>query len=220
MEFVDQLWRLIIEKFGHGVAWLILSVLGVLLVVLGRYLLQLLERVWCFVQSRSRALRAVARVVSKGGAHEGKGLWLTTPIHPPDDYKTRLTGCKILSIANLKGGVGKTTLAAAPRGWNGFRSSFRQSAGLMGQSLPKRDVPDEPVYTPITDAMLERSEDGLHFALGTGADNASRTRWRPLHWQLPIRVHLVSWLRFDESFASSLVLGVSSNQWLRSSPIS
>jgi hypothetical protein len=28
----------------------------------------LLERVWCFVQSRNQALRAVARVVSKDGA--------------------------------------------------------------------------------------------------------------------------------------------------------
>jgi hypothetical protein len=47
-----------------------------------------------------------------GGAHEGKGVWLTTPIEPPRDYCRGVANATTLAIANLKGGVGKTTLAA------------------------------------------------------------------------------------------------------------
>ncbi|HMA73694.1 MAG TPA: AAA family ATPase [Xanthobacteraceae bacterium] len=112
MDFVEHLWRLVIEKIGHSVAFAILSVVVALLWILGRYVLRLLEHAWCFLQSRDRALRAVARVVTKDGAQEGKGVWLTEPIYQPDDYRNKITRSKILSIANLKGGVGKTTIAA------------------------------------------------------------------------------------------------------------
>jgi cellulose biosynthesis protein BcsQ len=112
MEVADHLWRLIIEKFGNTAAVFILSLFSTLVLILGRNLFQLLERLLCLFQSRNRALSAVSRVVGRDGVHEGKGVWLTTPIHLPDNYRTRVSGAKILSIANLKGGVGKTTLAA------------------------------------------------------------------------------------------------------------
>jgi cellulose biosynthesis protein BcsQ len=112
MEFLDQLGQSIFGKFNSAAALFIVSIAGAVLWVLGRYLLRLLYQAWCFVQSRTRALRAVARVVSTDGAREGNGVWLTKPIHQPDDYKRNVRRSKILSIANLKGGVGKTTLAA------------------------------------------------------------------------------------------------------------
>jgi Mrp family chromosome partitioning ATPase len=46
------------------------------------------------------------------GAHEGKCVWLTSPIEQSHDYCRGVANARTLVIANLKGGVGKTTLAA------------------------------------------------------------------------------------------------------------
>lgn len=112
MEGVEQVWRVIADKFGQGVAYLIVPVLGVIAWVLAQYAWSLLQQAWCFIWSRRRALRAVAREISKEGAREGQGVWLTKPIHQPQNYRNLISSFKVLAIANLKGGVGKTTLSA------------------------------------------------------------------------------------------------------------
>lgn len=71
-----------------------------------------LRRFACFLISRKRALDAVARKISKDGPREGNGVWLTQPIYQPEDYARSSKNAKVIVIANLKGGVGKTTLAA------------------------------------------------------------------------------------------------------------
>lgn len=59
------------------------------------------------------AKSAVAQVEKNGGMVEGEGLWKAAPIVPrPDNYSDKVQLAKILSIANLKGGVGKTTISA------------------------------------------------------------------------------------------------------------
>jgi len=87
----------------------------VLLSVLGYMLLRFLWRqallAHCFFSSRQRALAAVKRDPTRDGPREGSGLWLTKPTFPPENYEDTF-GTRVLVIANNKGGVAKTTLAA------------------------------------------------------------------------------------------------------------
>jgi chromosome partitioning protein len=106
MAVMDQLWQWTIQKFIT--TFIVVPVICYVGWFLLRHAVQMSLQAWRFVRSRRRALQAVARE----GAHEGRGVWRTTPIEQPRDYWRGVTGSKILAIANLKGGVGKTTLAA------------------------------------------------------------------------------------------------------------
>lgn len=64
-------------------------------------------------QRLRRAEAAIAKQDGPYGKIEGKGIWLTEPIHFPKGYPGWFAkGLPVLVIANLKGGVGKTTVAA------------------------------------------------------------------------------------------------------------
>jgi cellulose biosynthesis protein BcsQ len=110
MDLINQLWQSTIEK--SFTALIIVPLLGCIGWFLFRYAAQLSLQAWLFVRSRRRALQAVAREINYDGAHEGKGVWLTSPIERPRHYWRNVTKSRTLAIANLKGGVGKTTLAA------------------------------------------------------------------------------------------------------------
>lgn len=116
MDLASELWSYALKHtpawFAQAAAALVVAVAGAICWALLRLVWRLIQQAWCFMQSRSRTLGAFAQDWSKTGAPEGRGVWLTRPILLPDDYKRLLNSPKVLSIANLKGGVGKTTLTA------------------------------------------------------------------------------------------------------------
>lgn len=108
----NELLAPILEHLGKEVVTPIVLVIGAILYCVSRVVWREAKRFVCFLNSRQRTLNAVARNVTKDGPREGQGVWLTKPITTPDNYSQNFHGAKILAIANLKGGVGKTTLAA------------------------------------------------------------------------------------------------------------
>ena len=101
-----------IDKIGQYVAYGAILVAGPIGWVIMRYVGRLVQQAQSFFYSRRRALQAVGRDISRDGAREGNGVWLTKPIDQPGGYAGLLNNIKVLAIANLKGGVGKTTLTA------------------------------------------------------------------------------------------------------------
>src|SRR5260370_721851 len=110
MDLTGQISHWIIDK--SLTTLIVVPALGYVGWLLCRYIVQVSLQAWLFVRSRCWVLQAVGRVIDYQGEREGKGVWLTTTIDRPRDYWRDVTNSRTLAIANLKGGVGKTTLAA------------------------------------------------------------------------------------------------------------
>jgi chromosome partitioning protein len=109
---VDQWLGLIEEHLGRWAALVLVPTIGIISWLIIRQTIRWAQQVLCFLRSRQRTLSAVKRETDRDGVREGSGVWLTAPIHPPENYSIWMQGAKVLAIANLKGGVGKTTLTA------------------------------------------------------------------------------------------------------------
>ena len=105
------LWSLrdkLVDAGGDFIGSIIAATVILLLGFIGSYLIRAIS----YFYRMQKALGAVGRVQKDGVWVEGAGVWACQPIFKPKDYMRRLETSKVLTIANLKGGVGKTTVAA------------------------------------------------------------------------------------------------------------
>lgn len=108
MELLNQLVASIIAWLSEHLALLLAGVAGLFFRTLWERFLQLLA----YFSKLRRARHAIARKKVPGGFREGEGIWSSFPPNQPAHYGARVAASKIITIANLKGGVGKTTIAA------------------------------------------------------------------------------------------------------------
>lgn len=109
--FFDRLFREVSQSGWEDwtaklIALVIVGLFSAWGVKIARKLASNLKTFWHGGRRVNRALSAVAP--------SSKGLWLASalPLHPPTNYKNSLRTSKpIIVVANLKGGVGKTTVA-------------------------------------------------------------------------------------------------------------
>lgn len=108
-----RLWEHLLHEGGSVLITSIVIAILSLLAVLGKKVYGVAIYVWVYFHRVRNALLAVAREDHQGTLREGKGVWLAKPILIPVNCASpNLRNRHVLAIGNLKGGVGKTTLAA------------------------------------------------------------------------------------------------------------
>ena len=151
MDAIDHLWHLIVHKVGQEVALLLLSVLSVIGYMTLRYLGASLGEFGAFCVVEGAPWLPLAER-TKDGPREGRGVWVAEPIEHPDNYKRDVEGAKVLVLANLKGGVGKTTIAANIAAFLAKDSSWGKRVLLIDldyrDSLSSMVLPDNDRWLP------------------------------------------------------------------------
>lgn len=108
--FIKRVWRHIGESGWED--WLAKLIVAIAVSALGALALWILRMLWLRLRTVWGAKRRLDRALA-AVEPEGKGLWLSEPIRPPNGYQHQMrTSRPIIVLANLKGGVGKTTVAA------------------------------------------------------------------------------------------------------------
>lgn len=161
----EYLQEIALKQSSEALA-LLLPVVGAVAWSIIKLGLSKVQQACDFISSRNRALTAVARRDTPAGPQEGQGVWTLAPIHRPEGYKNSVESCHILSIVNLKGGVGKTTIAANVAAHFASSRQWRRRVLLVDLdyqgSLSSMAFPDDTSWIPPagTDSVATRALGG------------------------------------------------------------
>ena len=202
------IWQKLAAHFGTEIAALFLTVLTSAVVwPTLTWLWGKLLAARDFWTSRRRALSAVAQRQHSDGVREGQGVWTLAPIWQPENYKNNIQGARILAIANLKGGVGKTTVAANVAAHLAHDEKWRKRVLLVDLdyqgSLSSMTFPDDQSWLPpkgadsvATRALSGQIDPSMFLQSCKEAKNEPRLKVVTAHYDLAQADNrlLVEWL--------------------------
>lgn len=111
-DLMNSIWVAISQAFGEN-GPLITLLLALVAGVFSFLFKGVREYIYRFGRKLAEMWHAVTVLARVNSAVEGQGVWLHKKPAPPDGYQDFfLNPLPILTVANLKGGVGKTTVAA------------------------------------------------------------------------------------------------------------
>jgi chromosome partitioning protein len=111
-DWLQNVWETLSGVAGKEVGTVIAAAVVALCGVLFTWLIRSARWLIDYHRRLNRALRDVGRSKDGEWLREGDGLWLAEPISPPSVRLKPGLSPKVLVVANAKGGVGKTTVAA------------------------------------------------------------------------------------------------------------
>jgi len=132
----------------------------ILAVLLAPLVMYWLSQFWLWLWGRT-ARASLKRI--RNAVTADHGIWLTKPVSPPAEYALKLrASIPIITLANLKGGVGKTTISANLAGYfavNGERVllidlDYQGSLSSMVLGTDRDKYRPEGALSPASKAIL------------------------------------------------------------------
>jgi cellulose biosynthesis protein BcsQ len=220
-DIVAVLWERLTKEIAQSspLDFLVTLLAAIILLGLGYGVQRLLRAIWRLLSTEVPPWWACCRKLARTRAaidEKGPGLWLTINHEPLPGIVSRLsdTGKLILTIANLKGGVGKTTLTANLAAYfaNPFDDPDRSPQRVLVLDLDFQGSlssmlfagtewrPREDLLSPASQIVSGIVDAGLRAELGQPVTRVDRARGIGAFYDLA-RIEnreMIRWLTEDE----------------------